>query len=375
LQNKRVTLTTYQEKLNLFKSLFTGNPIHSRPFTAEIDLTRQCNLTCFGCKFHSRLLSTSLKHNSLQERNISLSLFKKACNELKSMGTKQIVLTGEGEPFLHPKLFDIISLAKKAVQKVILYTNGTFLDKERIQSLIDSGLDILRVSLWAGSAKNYEDTHPGISGSKFDEIINGLKLLEQYKYEQKKRSPSVVLFHALSSYNFKNIESMVDIAKEVNCKGVTFFPLQNRRGELDSFSLSQEEEKMLRISLITAKRDFDSHLIDHNIDEVLSLYNKGKNAWHKSACYIAWYHTYIKIDGTVVPCFRCDIPMGNLNKSGFEEIWKGNAYNAFRQNTIMGKGLRSVEKNCDCSFCCHHFENLRVNRIFKWFSPFRLRKT
>ena len=73
------------------------------------------------------------------------------------MGTRQIILCGDGEPFLHPRLFDLISVAKDAGFHVMLYTNGTLLDEVRLKYLIDLRLDILKVSMYASLLEEYKN--------------------------------------------------------------------------------------------------------------------------------------------------------------------------------------------------------------------------
>ena len=201
------------------------------------------------------------------------------------MGTNQIVLTGEGEPFLHPHLFDLISIAKKAGFNITLLTNGTFLDETTPYSLINSGLDILRVSLWVTSREEYEQNRP-------------------------QSNPG----------NFKRIEALTDLAITTGCDGVSFSAFVTSWDKLSSFTLSFEEEKFVSLSLKKVKKRLHSVSVYHNIDEILLRYKIGKAVWKKLPCYVAWFSAQIKVDGTVLPCCRCDLPMGNLNKASLHDI-------------------------------------------------------
>jgi MoaA/NifB/PqqE/SkfB family radical SAM enzyme len=79
--------------------------------------------------------------------DISFDLFKKLCHELKAMDTHSLILIGDGEPMLHHRIFDMISTAKASGFHTTLVTNGTLLDRDSIQSLFDSQLDVIEVSL------------------------------------------------------------------------------------------------------------------------------------------------------------------------------------------------------------------------------------
>ena len=87
------------------------------------------------------------------------------------MGTKNLILTGEGEPFLHPRMFDLISVAKRSGFNIILFTNGTLLNESSIQSLLVSRLDVLKVSLWARSPEEYSKNYPGAKSDNFARLV------------------------------------------------------------------------------------------------------------------------------------------------------------------------------------------------------------
>lgn len=144
-------------------------------------------------------------------------------------------------------------------------------------------------------------------------------------------------------------------------------------GALASFALSPEEERLVRLSLLRARKRLDSLSMDHNIDEVLLRYELGSTVWQKLPCYIAWYHARIRADGTVQPCGPCnlEVDFGNLHKNTFHEIWNGLAIGAFRREALTCQGLASIGEHCDCGFCCYVGDNMRVHRLFRWFSSFR----
>ena len=83
---------------------------------------------------------------------------------------------GEGEPFLHRHIFEIISKAKTSGFHVTLITNGVLLNRARIRSLFESRLDVLQISLWASSLEEYEQQYPGTDLSNFGKVVDGMKL-------------------------------------------------------------------------------------------------------------------------------------------------------------------------------------------------------
>ena len=125
------------EKIRLLQGLRSGEVARTPPFFVTMDLTRRCNLRCFGCRCHSPDRPASPTGDT-GTRDFPLELFEKVSAELKTLGTRSLCLSGEGEPFLHPQLLDFVSLAKKAGLHLVLLTNGTLLDESAIKSLVAS---------------------------------------------------------------------------------------------------------------------------------------------------------------------------------------------------------------------------------------------
>jgi MoaA/NifB/PqqE/SkfB family radical SAM enzyme len=364
-------MATISQKVNLLRGLLTGERAYTGPFYVTIDMTRRCNLKCFGCRYHSSLINIPAPGDQTI-LDISFNLVKKLCEELATMGTHSITLMGEGEPMLYPHLIDSISIAKSLGFHVTLITNGTLLDEASIHSLIDSQLDLLKVSLWATSIEEYEQNYPGTNPDYFRRTVNGLKLLSLLKTEKKSKFPSVDLHQPINKHNFEKTDAMVDLAYEAGCNAISFSPFLSHRGELAPYILSPEEEKSLCLSLIKTKKRLNSLSMEHNIDETLLRYRIGEAVWDKLPCYIGWLHTRIKVDGMVLPCGPWTQPFGHLKENPFREIWNGAGYRSFRRKTLTRKGLISIEKECDCGFCCLINENLRVHQIFRFFSPLRM---
>ena len=362
-------MATFLQKVKLLRGLLTGEYALTGPFYATVDITRRCNIQCVGCRYHSPIVNMPSSGDQAV-LDVSLDLFKKMCNEIKAMGTKTLILMGEGEPFLHPLLSDFVSLAKKLGFHITLLTNGTLLNKENILSLIDSRLDVLKISLWASSSEEYERNIHAYNSSKFENIIDGLKLLAYLKTGRKSHLPSVELYHPINRYNFQSINAMVDVACAVGCDTLSFSPFRTRRREVVSLALSPEEEASVCLSLLRIKKRLNSLSIGHNIKQVLHRYKIGESVWKKLPCYIGWFHVRLKVDGTILLCDSCDLIMGNLKEDTLSEIWNNQAIRTFRRQTFTCKRLEAMSEHCDCGFCCYIGDNTRIHRLIKWFLPF-----
>lgn len=363
-------MATFLKKIRLLKGLHTGETAYVGPFYTTVDVTRRCNLSCPGCRYHSSVMRTIPSPGDQEVLDLPFDLFIRTCSELQSMGTRSIILIGEGEPFLHPRLLDLIAAAKDAGLHVTLLTNGTLLDEKRIQPLIDSRLDILKVSLWRSSEEEYECNYPGADSKNFEKIIGRLKCLSSTKVAQKSKLPLVVLHTPITRHNFQSLEKRVELAHETGCNILTFSPLKTRKGELAREALATDEERQVVLTLSRIEGRLNSLSIKHNINETLLRYRIGEAVWQKLPCYIAWLHVRIKVDGTVLPCNPCELSIGNLNENSLPEIWNSLAMKNFRRQVLSRQGLAEMTLHCDCGYCCHTLDNWRMDRVFQWLSPF-----
>jgi MoaA/NifB/PqqE/SkfB family radical SAM enzyme len=362
-------VTTFHEKLSLLKGLLTGEVAYNGPFYVSVDLTRRCNLNCRYCRYHSSLSEfPSPVDKPLSD--IPLEMLRKLLRELETFQTREITFAGEGEPLLYPHFFDAISAAKAAGMHVNVVTNGTLLTEDVIRRLVDLRLDLLTISLWASSEKEYERLYPGTKPIYFNKVLEALKRVTNVKAKEKSQLPALRLHRPISKDNFRTVEVAFDQAYAAGCNQLTVAPIYSLKGEVTSYTLSSSEEKDLFFSLFRMKRHLKKYSIGNNIDVTMQIYRIGEAVWKTLPCYGGWLHSRIRIDGTVFPCGRCSLPLGNLSEMNFHEIWNGEAYRSFRKVASTRKGLASMKDHCLCGYCCHIRNNIRVHRIYRWIAPF-----
>ena len=134
-----------------------------------IEPTTRCNLNCTMCI-----------RNSWDEQpgDMSQSTFSAILSGLDDFHPTPLVsFSGLGEPLMHPKIIEWIRLVKEKGAQVELITNGTLLTRKMSLDLINTGLDILWVSIDSASPESYADVR---LGARLSEIINNLKAVPQY---------------------------------------------------------------------------------------------------------------------------------------------------------------------------------------------------
>ena len=94
-----------------------------------IDLTYICNFTCHYCQWGDP--------TNEKRKNIQLGKLLVKSKSLKQMGVERIVFSG-GEPLLHPNFREIVGYYGKAVNEVVMITNGLLLDDKHLEDYCES---------------------------------------------------------------------------------------------------------------------------------------------------------------------------------------------------------------------------------------------
>jgi MoaA/NifB/PqqE/SkfB family radical SAM enzyme len=299
-------------------------------------------------------------------RDVPFEQIQSLSADLRKLGTREVLLVGEGEPLLHPRICDIVSAFKSADCKVQVFTNGTLIDHRLARALLESGLDVLRVSMWASSPNEFRLVNPGVSPSLFDATLAGVRSITGLRSQLGSRRPAVILTQPLNRHNYQSISRRVRLAHQLGCDGVAFDTYRHWGDEFAPVALSAEQIQEACELLMDARRVAASLALHHNIDRMLLKYRLGETSWQSVPCYAGWFFSRIRVDGTVVPCGMCSMILGNIREEPFEKVWNGPEYRAFRRQASVPGGVASFGPGCDCNWCCYATDNSLVHRYARW---------
>lgn len=148
------------------------------PTYIMFDITNRCNARCLHCP-----QSTDYGRGVHKTIHLDFSLYTRAVDECRGREIQFIRLTADGEPLLHPKVFDMIDYAvKKDVGPVGLTTNGSLLNLDCAEKLAKSGAFLVDISLDAACKETYEKIRRGLSFEKtVGNIHHLLELRSKFK--------------------------------------------------------------------------------------------------------------------------------------------------------------------------------------------------
>lgn len=304
--------------LSYFLSILMKRPLHfGRPFSMSFEPTTCCNLKCLECPVGQNKLNRTKGMTDFE-------LFKNAIEQ-----TKQFVfylnLYFQGEPFLHKQLFEMIEYLRKAKIYTCISTNGHFFTEKNIKRLLAVKPDKLIISLDGINQESYSMYR--INGD-FDKVISGIQQLIKHKKENKQRLPLVEIQFIIFRWNEHEINAAKKLAKQLGVNKLTFKSAQ--------LQYAKNKEKALTTIAKYARYTLKT-------DKLLI-----KNSF-PNRCYRLWTSTVVTFDGQVVPCCfdkNAKFPMGNLKTEAFKTIWKGKAYNHFRQKILTNRKSISICRNC-----------------------------
>lgn len=361
------------QKYRLLKGLCGDGRAYTGPFFATVDLTRRCNLRCLGCRFHAQEIGKPFPGDT-SIADFPFEWAEDLLGDLERLGTRTLLLLGDGEPFLYPHLFDFIRLGKRHRLHTTVTTNGTLMDDERIEQVINSGLDAIQVSLWSATPESYTRHYPGTDPSNFERVLRGLKALSSARAERRSRNPYLILLNPIDRFNFRDAETMADLARDTGCDALSFTPFRTHRGVLDRYALSPQEQEELRQRMIALKKRVEAWGMGHYIDRFLAR-SGFPEVRDNLPCYICWFHSRVKVDGTVLYCARSAMGLGNLGTQPFAEIWNGPTYRTERIKRLAARGCDCGDETADCQVCSFVRDNQRVHRIFKHLMPLLRRRS
>ncbi len=152
--------------------LAAGEPV-PHPIAVELHLGTTCNLACPECVSRPTLDTATFE----PDRALGVA------RELASTGVRCVVLSGGGEPLLHPSAAGVMESLHDAGVSLGLVTNGTLLHLH-LQTVASCAARI-RVSVDAATAATYDRFRPQRGGgSSFQRVLRNLERIAPLAHDR-----------------------------------------------------------------------------------------------------------------------------------------------------------------------------------------------
>jgi MoaA/NifB/PqqE/SkfB family radical SAM enzyme len=291
------------------------------------------------CNTNCQLCPVGLGIKGPEKGFLEFPQFQKIIDETKDY-LIQIAFAGWGEPFLNPKIFDMIKYAEENRILTHASTNLHFFKTEKeIKDLLDSGLSFLTISLHGISQETYEAYQPG---KVFSETINKLETLIALKREMKTKKPSIDLAFSITKKNQHEVEKMrlftenLEVDKDIYTASLQLrFYLGDRIRTIEKIKEWAQDRKIdwCDISALEKERIIELYeAIPREEDLSFDSLDRLKlTARH--FCSDPWKTLTVNWDGTVSLCCTdySKYAMGNAIDENIIEIWNNEKYKNVRK--------------------------------------------
>ena len=171
-----------------------------RPFYLKIEPTNVCNLRCPECG------SSTPRAKGFME----FSLYKNIIDYFKNYCVLN-GLYGQGESFLHPRIFDMISYSESRSCPVSISTNFNTSSSERCRELLDSGLSYIIICIDGPT----QQLHASYRRSgDLAGILKNMRTLAELKESLGYKSPVIEVQSVDFKYTKTQLEEMSKLARD-----------------------------------------------------------------------------------------------------------------------------------------------------------------
>ena len=285
-------------------------------FFVQWHLTERCNLRCRHC-YQTGTVS-EMGHEEIRRAvdNVK-SAIQSWVTEYKMEMSPSFHFTG-GEPFLRRDLFEIIGYVRGCGYSVSLMSNGTLIDRDTARCIKETGVNDVQISL-----DGLEATHDGLRGSgSYRRALQGIGNLVAQGVEAN-------INLTVSRINMGQTKQLVRLAEELDVSAVAFSRLvPTGRGKgLSREALTGQEVADFYNGLQKYKNN--PKVVVTSRDPLAAIGSMSEEVPQAempvAGCAAGIFGVTITADGTVMPCRRMDLPVGNIKEVSFRELWAGSS--------------------------------------------------
>jgi MoaA/NifB/PqqE/SkfB family radical SAM enzyme len=256
-----------------------------------------------------------------------------------------VFLQGWGEPLLHPRFWEMARQTVASGVRVGFTTGGALLDRENRRALLESGVEILGVSLAGATPATHDRFRPG---NPLQVLDANLRALSREKEAVGQEHPRLHLAFLLLIDNLEELPGVLDLAVGWGAAQVVASHLSLvLTPELEEQSLLPRPQEWSRASDILGESRARARGIGFH------AYGVGAPEGEPSCKENVLKSCFVSAEGEVSPCVMCNLGLtdgavathrlrgenvpirtltfGNVREKALEEIWRCEAARAFRR--------------------------------------------
>jgi PqqA peptide cyclase len=307
----------------------------SNPLALIAEVTHRCPLHCVYCSNPIQLAET--------QAELSTTEWASVFEQAGKLGMLHAHLTG-GEPLARTDLTELVAAARSAGLYTNLITSGIGLNEQRLQALVDAGLDHIQLSF----QDSREEAANWIGGAKAHAHKIELARAIRKRVDQKRVAFTVNL--VVHRQNLDHLEEMIAFIEQLGPERIEIahaqyygWALANRTALLPTRAQLQ---KAVAVVADAEKRLAGKIRIDSVVPDYYAKYPK--------ACMGGWGQRLMLINpaGKVLPCHAAEVIPGlsfeNVRDQTLQWIWQESpSLNRFRGEEWMPEPCRSCDRRTE----------------------------
>jgi radical SAM protein with 4Fe4S-binding SPASM domain len=286
---------------------------HPFDFFFQWHLTEKCNLHCLHC-YQEKGLLEELTFSEIKETLNEISLMLEDWAKIYGLAFQTSINVTGGEPFLRPDLFPILEEMIQQGFDLYLLSNGTLVDREKARRL--SRLPVRGVQI---SLEGLKRTHEALRGKgSFAGAVKGIGTLVE-------TGIPVTINTTLSEINREQFLEMIPLAQALGAQRLGFSRLiPAGQGALLAANLLNPDQVRDLYQDILSLAPQGLELVSG--DPLFRQMESGPakedlGSIPLGGCAAGVSGLTLMADGTVTPCRRLPVPLGNVRRDSLRELW------------------------------------------------------
>ena len=266
-------------------------------FTLQWHITHRCNLRCSHCYQDD--------YSAFSSRKSLEAVLNQYSRLLEEYGFKGYLNITGGEPLAHPDLFWLLEEAGNRGITTAVLTNGTLIGRREAAELKRLDVDYVQVSL-----DGLRETHDKIRGEgSFDLAIRGIR-------ELKAQGIYVTVAFTAQRENYKELSRLADFCNNLGADKLWFDRVVIPKDE-DKNNLSLSSKEYSALCRKASRLNRQGKISCARALQFISCKEKSIYSCNAGSRLLA-----ILADGTVMPCRRLPIEVGNVTLSELLTIYR-----------------------------------------------------
>jgi radical SAM protein with 4Fe4S-binding SPASM domain len=256
-----------------------------------------------------------------QKMYLETKILVERLKEMGSLGLKSIMYAGEGEPFLHKDMADIINCTSASGIDAAITTNGVLMKAEVAEKILGV-TEWIKVSCNAGTAETYSKIHRA-KQRDFQNVFKNLN--SAVKIKQINGYACILgLQIVLLPENECEIVGLAKMCKDI---GLDYIVVKPYSQHLQGYSRKYENIQYAKYMALSEKLE---ELATDEFSTIFRMYAMHK--WDQKIrnykkCFSLPFWSYLDAAGNIWGCsmYLNDerFLYGNIYEKSFQEIWEG----------------------------------------------------